>query len=419
MVLRLVAEPDFKEELCSKICMAVEKFSPNRRWQIDTLIKVMCLGGNFVKEQQRERFCRVVAATPELHSYTVIKLYFNMKESLSQEALVHVGVWCLGEFGDHLVSGKAVGPDNQPIHVTPGDVLDLLYDVVRKPPTAEKAAATHCLVTAALIKLVTRCPSEFDKIRKLLRRFDCSLHVDLQQRSCEFLELLGSDWDSHRAGILDRMPVPEKEIGAGESRAIGDASIDEVPSAGPNLGKGKDLLDLNDLLDAPAAAPAPAAASGGGDLLDLLDGLGGAAPAPAPAAPGGTPEFMDLFGGSGGSAEAPSMVAFEKNGLKVTFFPRKEADGSVTVLAKFANSLKVPMTNFVFEAAVPKYVTLSIQPATGQVLPPETDLVTQTMTCVNTTKGEKGLLMKLRIGYVCNGTPVQEMGQVGGFPPGY
>ena len=24
--------------------MAVEKFSPNRRWQIDTLIKVMCLG---------------------------------------------------------------------------------------------------------------------------------------------------------------------------------------------------------------------------------------------------------------------------------------------------------------------------------------------------------------------------------------
>lgn len=37
-----------------------------------------------------------------------------------------------------------------------GDVLDLLYDVVRKPPTAERAAGTHCLVTAALIKLVTR-----------------------------------------------------------------------------------------------------------------------------------------------------------------------------------------------------------------------------------------------------------------------
>ena len=55
-------------------------FTHPARWQIDTLIKVMCLGGNFVKEQQREKFCRVVAATPELHSYTVIKLYFNMKD---------------------------------------------------------------------------------------------------------------------------------------------------------------------------------------------------------------------------------------------------------------------------------------------------------------------------------------------------
>mmetsp|Transcript_58552 Transcript_58552/g.130822 ORF Transcript_58552/g.130822 Transcript_58552/m.130822 type:complete len:832 (+) Transcript_58552:32-2527(+) len=442
----LVAEPDFKEELCSRVCLAVEKFSPNRRWQIDTLIKVMCLGGNFVKEQQREKFCRVVAATPELHSYTVIKLYFNMKESLTQEALVHVGVWCLGEFGDHLVSGRAVGPDNQPIRVTPADVLDLLYDVVRKPPTAEKASSTHCLVAAALIKLVTRCPSEFERIKKLLRRFDTSLHVDLQQRSCEFLELLGSEWDTHRAGILDRMPVPEREIGGAESRDVGDASIDEVPSGGAraSAGGGKDLLDLNDLLDAPASQPAPAAAApavgggsggggggGGGDLLDLLDlsdGGGGAAPAPvASGAPGGDLGLLDIFGAGGAAPTAPApaaqeaapMVAFEKNGLKVTFFPRKEANGSVTVLAKFANTLNVPMTNFNFEAAVPKYCNLNIQPATGQVLPPQTDLVTQTMNCVNSTNGEKGLLMKLRIGYMCNGTPVQEMGQVGGFPPGY
>eukprot|EP00931_Biecheleriopsis_adriatica_P118237 TRINITY_DN93685_c0_g1_i1.p1 TRINITY_DN93685_c0_g1~~TRINITY_DN93685_c0_g1_i1.p1 ORF type:complete len:866 (+),score=233.76 TRINITY_DN93685_c0_g1_i1:109-2598(+) len=439
----LAAEPDFKEELCSRVCMAVEKFSPNRRWQIDTLIKVMCLGGNYVKEQQRERFCRVVAATPELHSYTVIKLYFNMKESLTQEALVHVGVWCLGEFGDHLVSGRAVGPDNQPIHVSPSNVLDLLQDVVRKPPVQEKAAATHTLVAAALIKLVTRCPGEFERIRKLLRRFDSSLHVDLQQRACEFLELLGSTWDPHRAGILDRMPVSEREIGGAESRDVGDASIDEVPPAGGSRGPapvgggggGKDLLDLNDLLDgpsAPAAAPvaaAPGGGGGGGDLLDLLDG--GAAPAPAvPAAGagGGDLGLMDIFGGGGAAPapampaaaqEAPPMVAFEKNGLKVTFFPRKEADGSSTILARFANSLTVPMTNFIFEAAVPKFITLNIQPATGQVLPPQTELVTQTMSCINQSGGEKGLMMKLRIGYMANGTPVQEMGQVGGFPPGY
>ena len=243
----------------------------------------------------------------------------------------------------------------------------------------------------------------------------------LRQRSCEFLELLGSDWDSHRAGILDRMPVPEKEIGGAETRVVGDASIDEVPTKS-TISKGKnDLLDLNDLLDAPSGQPAPVAQapppSSGGDLLDLLDAAPAANPPASQAAAEG---FLDIFGGTPAAAqEVPPMVAFEKNGLKVTFFPKKEADGSVTVLARFANNLTVPMTNFVFEAAVPKYVSLAIQPATGQVLPPQTDLVTQTMSCVNSTNGEKGLLMKLRIGYVCNGTPVQEMGQVGGFPSGF
>jgi len=443
----LVADTDFKEELCSRICMAVEKYSPNRRWQIDTLIKVMCLGGNFVKEQQREKFCKVVASTPELHSYTVIKLYFNMKESLTQEALVHVGVWCLGEFGDHLVSGRAVGPDNQPIHVSPSDVLDLLQDVIKKPPNLDKAPSTNALVAAALVKLVTRCPTEFERIKKLLRKFECSLHVDLQQRACEFLELLSSDWDSTRAGILDRMPVSEKEIGGAESRDVGDSSIDEVPPSGvrpggaPAVGgsKGGDLLDLNDLLDAgPVAAPArPAASSpsggggggGGGDLLDLLDG-GGAAPSPVPQVSGGGGAglgLLDLFGGGDSPAAAPTgqvveaapIVAFEKAGLKIVFHPRKEADGSSTVVARFCNSLTVPMTNFVFEAAVPKFVSLTMQPATGQVLPPQNDLVSQTMVCSNNSNGEKGLLMKLRIGYVMNGTPVQEMAQVGNFPPGY
>jgi AP-1 complex subunit gamma-1 len=442
----LVADTDFKEDLCSRICMAVSKYSPSRRWQIDTLIKVMCLGGNFLKDQEREKFCQIVAGTPDLHSYTVIKLYFNMKETLSQEALVHVGVWCLGEFGDHLVSGRAVGPDNQPIHVSPADVIDLLQDVIRKPPNPDRASTTHSLVAAALIKLVTRCPSEFDRIRKTLRRFECSLNADLQQRSCEFLELLEAEWDSSRSGILDRMPVSEKQFGD-DSVPTGDASIDEVPSAGaprpantasvgaPAPAGGADLLDLNDLLgDAPAAPtqPAPAAPTGGGDILDLLDmggGGGGAAPAPAyPAATGGGADLglLDIFGGGAPAptpATAPMQATvidiFEKAGLKIQLQCRREAaPGTSTMTARFGNMTGMPMSNFTFEAAVPKYLQLKMESATSPVLMPQTSDVTQSMTVVNTTNGEKPCLMKLRISYVHNGQPVQEAAQVANFPPG-
>lgn len=440
----LVADTDFKEELCSRICMAVAKYSPSRRWQIDTLIKVMCLGGNYLKDVERENFCRIVAATPDLHSYTVIKLYFNMKETLSQEALVNVGVWCLGEFGDHLVSGRAVGPDNSPIQVSPADVIDLLQDVVRKPPAPDKAASTHALVAAALIKLVTRCPSEFDRIRKCLRRFECSLHADLQQRSCEFLELLETEWDSSRAGILDRMPVSERE-GVGDHCPTGDASIDEVPpssgsrapaAGAPAQGGGVgDLLDLNDLLgtEQPSAQPQPAASGGGGgDLLDLLDMGGGSAPAPAAtapaaAAPGADLGLLDIFGGGAPapapaavSAESPPMDVYEKAGLKIQFVCRRDAaTNTSTVLARFGNMSSMPMSSFKFEAAVPKYLQLKMEPASSQVLGPQSTNVTQNMLVVNTTNGEKPLQMKLRISYEHNGAVVQEMAQFANFPAGY
>ena len=79
-------------------------------------------------------------------------------------------------------------------------------------------------------------------------------------------------------------------------------------------------LDLNDLMDTPAA-PAKAVSSGN-DLLDLLDG-GPAAPAVAPAMGDG---LLDILGMPPAAAqEAAPMVAFEKNGLKITFYPRKAA----------------------------------------------------------------------------------------------
>merc|ERR1712129_95302 len=177
-----------------------------------------------------------------------------------------------------------------------------------------------------------------------------------------------------------------------------------------------------------AAPVAPAASGGHNDLFDLLGGGPTQAPAPAPAA-GGDLGLLDLFGGSptpsppAMMAPAPvvgqTMVAYEKAGLKIDFELRKEPDGTAIVTARFCNSLQVPLTNFVFEAAVPKYLRLTMQPATGQIIPPGTNLVTQTMSCVNGSAGEKGLLMKLRIGYMMNGAPVQEMAQVSNFPPGY
>ena len=39
------AEKEFKEELANKICMAVEKHAPNKKWHVDTVLKVLTLAG--------------------------------------------------------------------------------------------------------------------------------------------------------------------------------------------------------------------------------------------------------------------------------------------------------------------------------------------------------------------------------------
>lgn len=92
-----MADADIKEELVLKICHCVDRFGPNRRWQVDTFVKVMCLAGNFVQDETRAHFCQIVGSTPALHSYVVFKMYHSMQENISQEALVICGIWVLGE----------------------------------------------------------------------------------------------------------------------------------------------------------------------------------------------------------------------------------------------------------------------------------------------------------------------------------
>jgi AP-1 complex subunit gamma-1 len=47
----LVAENDFKKELSNKICMCCEKYAPNKKWHVDTVMKVLTLSEQHVREE--------------------------------------------------------------------------------------------------------------------------------------------------------------------------------------------------------------------------------------------------------------------------------------------------------------------------------------------------------------------------------
>ena len=63
--------------------MAVEKYAPNKKWFVDTMIKIFTLAGNEVRENFICLLITVIASTPELQAYAVSKAYFAMKENLN------------------------------------------------------------------------------------------------------------------------------------------------------------------------------------------------------------------------------------------------------------------------------------------------------------------------------------------------
>lgn len=353
-----------------------------------------------------------------------------------QQTLVQVGVWCLGEYADLLLSG------GEGENVSPKEVLDMLERVLRDVTTT---LPTKEYVLSALVKCGARYANqpEAARVSQLLAPFNTSIALELQQRAVEYSTL--ANLANIRAGVLERMPALEKKqkpaasmdagLGGqnGSSRAAAEPAKAAQPQSDANL--------LMDLLDdsAPStpglgvgAGPAPPAGGGGGDLNSLIGGLddliGGAAtaPTPPPAAPapmGG----MDLMGG--GAAAVPAapaapepFVVFEKGGLCIRFALSKDpSNPSVSAVeASFSNANASPLTDLVFQAAVPKYMKMQIQPATGNMVPPaNSGTVKQQIKLANSMHGQKNIAMRIKVEYSIDGNKVAETGEVSNFPPGF
>jgi AP-1 complex subunit gamma-1 len=70
------------------------------------------------------------------------------------------------------------------------------------------------------------------------------------------------------------------------------------------------------------------------------------------------------------------------------------------------------------QAAVPKYLSLQLEPASGSVLPGLGGSIRQSLRVTNSSGGAKGLVMRLRLNYSKGGQPVVQQVEVSNFPTG-
>ncbi|KAJ8065186.1 hypothetical protein OCU04_005898 [Sclerotinia nivalis] len=419
-----VADNEFKPIMTSQIGIAADRFSPNKRWHVDTMLRVLTLAGNYVKEQILSSFIRLIATTPELQTYAVQKLYISLKKDITQEGLTLAGAWCIGEYGETLLRGGQYEEEELVQEVKENEVVDLFSTILNSSYATQ--IATEYIVTS-LMKLSTRLsdPAQIDRIRRILANNATNLDVEVQQRAVEYGNLFS--YDSIRKGVLEKMPPPQiKE----ESRVLGEAS--KKPNKASNR-KSKTVKPaeqdlLFDLMGDGGMPDANVGGANGGsqnnaDLLaDILGGTGSSQPSSPPAQQSNMSSIMDLFdstpaqqppsaiatpsndlfsGVSSPPPQAPSIPThpcYDKNDLNIILQLQRNAEGVVQVLARFRNSsMHQSLSAVALQAAVPKTQKLQLNAMSNSNLGPGLE-ATQSMRIT----GSKGppLRLRLKISYV-------------------
>ncbi|KAG6708299.1 hypothetical protein I3842_06G074100 [Carya illinoinensis] len=267
-----VSDQEFKGDLTAKICSIIAKFSPEKIWYIDQMLKVLSEAGNFVKDEAWHALIVVISNASDLHGYSVRALYRAFQTSAEQETLVRVAVWCIGEYGDMLINNVGLLDIENPITVTGSDAVDIV-ELAIKRHTSDLTTKSMSLI--ALLKLSSRFPSCSERIRDIIIQNRGSLVLELQQRSIEFNSVIEKH-QNIRSALVERMPVLDEATFIGRRAGSSPAMVSTSNSASLNLPNGvakppaAPLVDLLDLSSDDVPAPS---SSGGGFLQDLLGGV--------------------------------------------------------------------------------------------------------------------------------------------------
>ncbi|KAF1925526.1 AP-1 complex subunit gamma-1 [Didymella exigua CBS 183.55] len=446
-----VADNEFKPVMTSQIGVAADRFAPNKRWHVDTMLRVLKLAGSYVKEQILSSFVRLIATTTDLQTYSVQKLYAALKEDITQEGLTLAGSWVIGEYGDALLRGGQYEEEELVKEVKESDIVDLFETILS---SSYAGLIVQQYIITASMKLTTRLSDagQVERLRRLLQRYGSNLDVETQQRAVEYSNMFGHD--AIRRGVLEKMPPPEIRE---ESRVLGEATKKRhskviskkkaAPAATEDL-----LLDLMGDSAAPDTNGAASGSQQNHDLLaDILGGGGTSTTSPPPHTTSPTPQSnvanimdlfnsgspsssapsqsqapsqaasMDLLGGLGGMSSPPPQTStppvasgppahpvYSKNDLAITFQLKRDAN-AVQLLARFRNTGGMGQLSAVnLQAAVPKSQKLQLQPISTSELGAGQDATQQMrVTSVNGTPPAR-LRLRLKLSYASGVGPVQE-----------
>ncbi|XP_050427529.1 AP-1 complex subunit gamma-1 [Adelges cooleyi] len=432
------SEPEFKALCSSSIVMAAEKYAPNTRWHLDTLIKVLVAAGNYIRDDVVSSTIQLVSESGAQHGgYMASKLWVELeKDTSDKQPLIQVSTWTIGEFGDMLLQQS----DDLAVKVSEEDILRVYHKLMWSP---QNNIVTKQYTLNSLMKLSTRVKVNVDKVHEMVASFTTHMHTDLQQRGIEYNQLFNR-YDKMRDGLLERMP-------AMESNRTQQSQWNETNE---NIASPSDLISTDttntDTNDSNALLVLLGGENGDADLVpnslvqnssikpdtqDLLDLLGGLDLSNQPMQP--LNNLLPENTTNGSSVNANSLLdslnlddgpvisnnvkkpgtvtAYDQNSLLITITVERDVSNMDTNMLNMAayNNGQFTINEFLFQAAVPKTFQLQMLPPSGNSIEPGSFL-TQVMRVSNASKNQ--LRMRIRLSYTSNGILVQDQTEVNNFP---
>ncbi|KAI0241872.1 clathrin associated protein complex large subunit [Massospora cicadina] len=412
------ADQEFKQDTAIQICAAAERYAPNRRWHIDTIIRA----GNYVNEEIVSGLTRLISQSTDLHAYSVKKLYSCLEQEARQaaphgfqESLVLSASWTIGELAHMLIAVGSTsdedasqvsfqtGFDHQP---TAEEVVALLEKVLASKLAYGNATVQQYVLTA-MMKLTSRfanlpqASALNQRIRTTLEPFARSTDVEVQQRVHEYLAILESG--DIRVAVFEPMPATTSDrsrLSARADKRRPSAHRRHPPQPAPGRAPEANLLlDLMGDGEPPTVAPQSAPQD---HLADLLGGIDVTTPA--------SDGLLDDL-----APTSTKYIAYEEHGLLVALDPRPDDANSnvVNITATFTNRGAAPVSNLTFQVAVPKSQRIQLLSPSSTNIPVGSS-ATQVFRIANPSKAP--LRLRIRLTFSLLGESHEDIVEFSGFP---
>lgn len=180
LLILTTSDSAIKEDFIVKIAILTEKYyNQDLKWYIDVMIKMLLIAGDQVAEAIWHRVVLIVTNHSEIHEYAAEKLFDCVKSKWSHDIVIALAAYLLGEIGVNIcekpeMSGyEQFAGLHQHFHLA--------------------TVKTQTILLTSYVKLMNLYPDCVSVILEVFAKHSTSLHLELQQRACEYSKMPNID----------------------------------------------------------------------------------------------------------------------------------------------------------------------------------------------------------------------------------